>query len=329
MKNYRIALIAALAAVSVSVVVGSVAEAKRLGSGSSMGAQRQSVAPRPPAAPPGAAAQPVMPAQPGAALPAKPATPAAAAPAASGMSKWLGQIAGIAAGLGLAALLSHFGLPEGLGSLLLVALLAVAVVFVVRMLLARRQQPRPAMQYAGGAEPRVAPGAFVPAPIESAAPAPASSPSASPTGTPAWGSERKPEPPAGTQAALFAKPLPPGFDAAGFAEQAKAQFRRLQAAYDTADRKTLADVMTPAMFAEASRELAARLDHRPTEVVALNAEVLEVATEGGQHWASVRYTGAVREDGEPADKPLDEVWNLTKPVDGSSGWLLAGIQQTA
>jgi predicted lipid-binding transport protein (Tim44 family) len=43
----------------------------------------------------------------------------------------------------------------------------------------------------------------------------------------------------------------------------------------------------------------------------------------------VRYTGVVREDGEANPKPIDEVWNLTKPVDGSSGWLLAGIQQTA
>ena len=327
MKQLGFLMFVALAVAAVAV--GEPAEAKRLGGGSSMGAQRQSVAPRPPAAPPGAAAQPVMPAQPGAALPAKPATPPAAAPAASGMSRWLGPIAGIAAGLGLAALLSHFGLPEGLGSILLIGLMVVAAVVVVRMLLARRGEPRPAMQYAGGAEPRVAPGAFVPAPAPIESPAPA--PTVSPTGTPAWGSEPRPEPvpSAGTQAALFAKPLPPGFDAAGFAEQAKAQFRRLQAAYDAADRKTMSDVMTPEMFAEASRELAARLNHRPTEVVALNAEVLEVTTEGSRHWASVRYTGSVREDGEAADKPLDEVWNLTKPVDGSSGWLLAGIQQTA
>jgi len=122
---------------------------------------------------------------------------------------------------------------------------------------------------------------------------------------------------------------PDGFDAAGFARNAKMQFVRMQAAYDSGDRQQLADLMTPEMFAEISQELTSRGEHRPTEIVSLEAEVLEAATEGKQHWVSVRYTGLVREDGESNPKPLDEVWNLTKPVDGSSGWLLAGIQQYA
>jgi predicted lipid-binding transport protein (Tim44 family) len=60
--------------------------------------------------------------------------------------------------------------------------------------------------------------------------------------------------------------------------------------------------------------------------VSLEADVLEVTTEDRQHWASVRFWGVLREDGGPA-RPFDETWNLTKPVDDSSGWLLAGIQQ--
>ena len=54
-----------------------------------------------------------MPAQPGAAAAkAAPAAAAAAAPARTGMSRWLGPVAGIAAGLGLAALASHLGIAE-------------------------------------------------------------------------------------------------------------------------------------------------------------------------------------------------------------------------
>ena len=312
MQKLGIVMVVALA--TAAFAVSDLATAKRLGGGGGIGMQRQGVAPRPPAATPGPSAQPVMPAQPGAALPAKPAVPAA--PAASGMSRWLGPIAGIAAGLGLAALLSHFGLPEGMASFLLLALLAVAGVVVVRMLLARRTSPKPTMQYAGAAEPSLPK-------YEAAAAAPA------------WGSASRQEPvmpvaaPAVPADAPVAKPLPPGFDADGFARQAKIQFNRLQAAYDTADRDMMAQVMTPEMFAEVSRELAARGEHKPTEVVSLHAGVLEVTTEGASHWASVRYTGLVREDGEANPKPIDEVWNLTKPVDGSSGWLLAGIQQTA
>ena len=312
MQKLGIVMVVALA--TAAFVLSDLADAKRLGGGGGLGMQRQGIAPRPPAAAPGAAAQPVMPAQPGAALPAKSAAAGAAAPATSGMSRWMGPIAGLAAGLGLAALLSHFGLPEGLGSFLLLALLVVGAVVVVRMLMARRTPPKPAMQYAGGTEPSVGQTRYQPDPA------------------PVWGGAQRQEPamPAGGSAGIpVANPFPPGFDAAGFAKQAKLQFTRLQAAYDTDDRTTMAEVMTPEMFAEVSRELTARGEHKPTEIVSLEAGVLEVTTEDASHLASVRYTGLVREDGDSNPKPLDEIWNLTKPVDGSSGWLLAGIQQTA
>jgi predicted lipid-binding transport protein (Tim44 family) len=308
-----------------ALTVSDFADAARLGAGRSIGAQRQSIAPQRPAAAPNAntASQPVMPAQPAAALPGKAAAPAAPAP--SGMSRWLGPIAGIAAGLGIAALLSHFGLPEGFGSFLVIALLVIAAIFVVRMFLSRRSQsatsiqpmqPLPPMQYAGtGSVAGVPDGGY-----QNQSP-------------PAWGGASKSDPllPAAGDgvATSLAKPLPPGFDVEGFVAQAKLQFNRLQAAYDTGDRSTLSDVMTPEMYAEVGRDLSTRHEQRPTEIVTLDAEVLEVTTEDDSHWASVRYTGLLREDGEPLPKPIDEVWNLTKPVTGKSGWLLAGIQQVA
>ncbi len=124
-------------------------------------------------------------------------------------------------------------------------------------------------------------------------------------------------------------PIPAGFDKEGFLREAKAQFRRLQGAWDAGDRKALAAVMTPDMASEILSELAQRGAHEATQLISLDAELLEVTTEAGAHWASVRFTGLVREDGAPQPVPLDEAWNLTKPVDGSSGWLLAGIRQLA
>ena len=283
----------------------------RVGGGRSMGSQRPSIAPRaatPPAAtPPAAASQPVMPAQPGASLAGKPAMPATPAP--SGASRWLGPIAGIAAGLGLAALLSHFGLPEGMGTFLLLALLAVAVVFAVRLLFARRGPAKEPLAYAS--------------PRTGAAPAFEKS------STPEWGGAQRIEPVLGTAGVAdgAARSLPPGFDADGFVKHAKQQFIELQAAHDAGDRAALRDVLTPEMYSEVVRDLDS--GPRPaTEVVNLAGEVLEVATEGDRHWASVRFTGSLREAGGlPA--AFDEVWNLSKPVDGRSGWLLAGIQQYA
>jgi len=278
------------------------ADAARIGGGRSFGAQRSITPSHPPAATspsPGAAANPVMPAPSGVITPARP-TPTA--PATGGASRWLGPIAGIAAGLGLAALVSHFGLSESFGSLLLVLLVVGAGVFVLRALLSRR------LAAPASLAPRPEPYAFTPR-VE-------------PRFEPAWNG--------GTGAAASGtRRFPAGFEPVPFVAEAKRQFLRLQEAYDRGDRSMLADVLTPQMLAEAGRDLAHRDNHAATEVVSLDGEVLDVATEGDEHWASVRFKGLTREDGRATAEPFDEVWNLVKPVDNATGWRLAGIQQYA
>jgi predicted lipid-binding transport protein (Tim44 family) len=286
------------------------ADAARMGGGRSFGMQR-SITPPAARTPPstsnsvtGPAANPVMPAKPGATAAAPAAAAGAAAAAApSRASRWLGPIAGLAAGLGLAALFSHLGLSEGLGSLLLIGLLAVGAIFLVRAFLARRGGV--AMQAAGA---RAEPVRFEPA--------------RTPAIEPAWGA---PAALGATDAA--AGRYPPGFDAAPFVDQAQQQFRRLQAAYDRGDRDFLADMTTPEMHAEIGRDLATRGSSQPTDIVTLDAEILEVVREGDRYVATVRFHGTMREDGAHDAQPFEEAWNLVKPVDGSSGWLLAGIQQ--
>jgi len=324
----RLITILTLTAIVATLTLSDVAEARRMGGGGNFGAQRQSVTPQRASPPQATPATPNAPAN--ATTPATPQSPAsatapkapAAQPAPSGMSRWMGPLAGIAAGLGLAALLSHFGLSEGFGSLLVLALIVFGAVFLVRMFLARRAPASAPLQYSG-----VGGGAS----HEDFAPAQPSSPA------PTWripsSSELEAAPatsaPAGAAFSVNRHPLPAGFDAAGFAREAKRQYIEIQRAYDAADRKALADVMTATMAEEIGRELDTRGIHHPTEVVSLDAEVLDVATEGDQHWASVRFTGLVKEDGDPVPHAIDEVWNLSKPVSGGSGWLLAGISQLA
>jgi predicted lipid-binding transport protein (Tim44 family) len=323
MKRTPILLFAALAALTLSL--SDLADARRMGGGRTLGAQRESVTPSRPAPAPTAPAG-------NTATQAQPATPAAGAakaapgptPAPSGASRWLGPIAGLAAGLGLAALMSHLGLSEGFGSLLLIALGVIAAIFLVRMFLSRRQTAAP-LQYAG-ASPNYAndrlPATYDARPV------------------PAWGGPEKTVPaleaeplmaaePGAPAFGVARKPLPEGFDAEGFAKEAKRQYIEIQRSYDNADRAALASVMTSEMNAEIGREIDQRGTHQATEIVTLDAEVLEVTTEGDKYWASVRFTGLLREDGEPVPKSVDEIWNLTKPVNGRSGWLLAGISQLA
>ncbi|MCC7328216.1 MAG: Tim44 domain-containing protein [Burkholderiales bacterium] len=293
-------LIALMALTAVVTMVGAdLADARRLGGGRSFGAQRQST-------PPSAANT-----APSSSMPSVAGKSGAAATGAAtaGTSRWLGPLAGLAAGLGIAALLSHLGLSEAFAGVLMLALLVGGGILLLRMLMPRRQQPSGPLQYTGAdpAQVRVEPRINRPASrFEPVMGGMATAPAASGT---------RPR---------FA----PGFDPAPFAEQAKHQFRRLQAAYDKADRRALSEVMTPEMFAEVTQELAQRGSHTPTEVVRLDADVLEATTEADRHWVSVRFTGALREDGAVLPKDFDEIWNLTKPVDDSTGWLLAGMQQT-
>lgn len=298
------AFIIAAALVAATAWLGAdLAEARRMGGARSFGAQRQMApqsAPTTPGAPSAAPTQPAM----GAAAKA-----AGTTPAATGASRWLGPIAGLAAGLGLAALMSHLGLSEAFGSFLLLALIVVAGVFIARALLRRGAPPQGSpLRYAGNAPGRVEPGL--------------------PRGESRFEPVAGNAPAASSVTAVPANRFPPGFHPAPFIEQAKRQFRALQSAYDRGDHDALSEVMTPEIFAEISREIAERGNHVPTDIVRLDAEILEATTEGRQHWLSVRFTGELREDGAMLPKAFEEVWNLVKPVDDSSGWLLAGIQQT-
>jgi len=254
------------------------ADARRLGGGRSLGAQRSVTAPP---------ARPVSPQ----AAPQKPQSAQPAAPQAG--SRW----GGILGGLALGGLLGYlFGGGGFMGVLALAALVLVAMA-VIGALMRRpgAEAQRPAQLAGLGDE-------TVPAPPPSQA--------------------------GGLGAALHPTLIPPGFDTAGFLRAAKTNFIKLQMASDAGRLEEIREFTTHDMFD------ALRADVHPgehaahsTDVVTLNADLLELATEQDRHWASVRFSGMVRET--PGTEPVGfaEVWNLVKPADGSSGWLLAGIQQ--
>lgn len=245
------------------------ADARRFGGSKSFGMQRTAPA-KQTAAP---TSQPKQPA----------AAPTQTAPQ---KRSWMGPIAGLAAGLGLAALFSHLGMGEEMASFLMLALLAMAAFMLFRFFM-RRNAPAPAMQYAG--MPQSAPAAF------EATPAAVASGHAVPT-------------------------FPPGFDADAFAREAKLNFIRLQAAYDVGNLDDLRTFTSPEVFAEIRMQLAERGETaQTTDVVSINAEVLEAVDEGNQHVVSVRFTGVIREDTDQAATPIDEVWHLTRPTSGQIG----------
>ena len=300
-----LSLFAVLLTLGLSVGITDAEAAKRLGGGKSFGVQRQMTPPpkAPTAAPTAAPAQ-----NPSAAASTAAAAPAAAAAQAPKRS-WMGPLAGLAAGLGLAALASHFGFGGELASMLMIGLLVMAVIAVIGFFMRKRSVGQsPAMAGAGGFQYRDS-GADLTAPAEKSnvLSMPGSSVSAEAPAT---------------------KNIPSDFDVAGFVRNAKVNFIRLQAANDAGNLEDIREFTTPEMFAEIKMDFAERHGAaQETDVVSIDADVLEVAEEPTRFVVSVRFTGLVREDKNAAAEPIDEIWHLVKPREGQGGWLLAGIQQ--
>ena len=105
----------------------------------------------------------------------------------------------------------------------------------------------------------------------------------------------------------------------------------MQAANDARDLSDIREYTTPEMFAEISMQISERGNEpQRTEVLAINAELLEVVTENDTAIASVRFNGQLRESPQSLPESFDEIWHVQKNMkDPESVWLLAGIQQVS
>lgn len=240
-----------------------------------------------------------------------PASPPAAQPQ---RNRWLGPLAGLAAGLGIAALMSHLGLGGALGgmlsSLLVVGLIGLAAFFIIRLISSRRSNTdvrnepafKPAFSTGQTAEP------FTPTPANAAEPAPLNTIDMPP---------RLPQPL--TEAA--------DFDSEAFLRAAKVLFIRLQTAWDAGNLDDIRKFTTAEMFAEVKLDITERgTTPSHTSVDQINAELLSIENQSIEPVASVRFSGLIRETQEQITaEPFTEVWNFTKEMNGE--WKLGGIQQ--
>lgn len=309
------------------------AEAKRLGGGKSFGKQSSNVTQR--EAAPGGTNSATNSA-------AKPATPAAA-PAQAPKRPWGAMLGGLAAGLGLAWLASSLGLGGAFGQIIMFALLALVVMVVIGFVM---RKLKGGAAGASGSAPGQAPFAFQGAgnattpknyspenvgndasarpwerssmafdanKYDAAAPAAGGSMIGSALlGSQTWG-------------------VPAGFDAEGFLKASKANFVTLQDAWDRSDIQSLRAMMTDDMLEQIKAQLADRESHtggqvNKTEVVMLDAQLLGIEELSDVYMASVEFSGMIREDASAGASPFREVWNMTKPRSGGSGWLVAGVQ---
>lgn len=329
-------LLAGVMTLSLSLVSFDAEAAKRLGGGKSFGKQSSNVTQRD--------AAPTAPnAAPGAANSAQAAKPGATGAAAAAPKKpWGAMLGGLAAGLGLAWLASSLGLGEAFGQILMFGLLALAIMVAVGWFMRRRAINQNGMQNnspfaMAGAGANQAP-AHVPMQRNYQPENVGNDASARPwernstafvAQQPATGGSLIGSRLAGTSSNNWS--VPADFDAPGFLADAKYAFTTLQAAWDKNDISTLRTMMTDSMLTEIRQQLQEREQHtggahNHTEVAALDAKLLGIEDTGTEWMASVEFSGMIKEDPAMSPGPFREVWNMTKPKDGSAGWLVAGLQ---
>lgn len=304
MKKFLIGMTLAVAALS---MVGE-SIARPMGGGRSIGRQSSSVSQmRAPA--PAPSQQMNRPAAPVNNPSAAPATQAKQPSRLGGMLG--GAIGGALLGFGLASMFSHFGMGAGmasaLGTMLPVLLLGLAAFFLYRMF-RRRNEPASAPFQGFNQQPVPAGGApEIGSAINQGYQAPPAEPAPMPH-TP-WG-------------------VPANFDNDSFLRTAKSSFIRLQAAWDKGDVADLNQFTTPEVFAELKMQIQERGAQRDfTDVVSIEAQLLGIETINNEYLASVQFNGMIKPAPDALAEPFAEVWNMSKPTNGASGWVLAGIQQ--
>lgn len=322
MKKFLVTMMLAITATAMIAE----ATARPMGGKRSFGRQSQAVRQMPAPAPTPPLRQQATP-------PAAPVAGAAAGAAGARAatqqrpSMWKGLLGGALLGLGLGALFSHLGIGGALASilstLLTFALIALAVMFIIRMFRRKDTPANPAFQ--GGFSGQPVPAGATPE-IGSGLRQPAYQPSAFQGQQPSGVSLNKGAP-AGV-AGHTPWGVPADFDTESFLRHAKSSFIRMQAAWDKGDAADLREFTTPEVFAELKMQIAERGANADfTDVVTIDAQLLGIETTATDYVASVQFNGMIRTAPNAPAEPFVEVWNLEKPVSGNTGWVLAGIQQ--
>lgn len=123
--------------------------------------------------------------------------------------------------------------------------------------------------------------------------------------------------------------LPADFDTASFLGGARSAYQMMQKAWDEADLATLRGLTTDKVFGELQDQIRARGDRsNQTDLLKVEAELLEVRDVGADREVSVLFDVLMRESAEAQPAQVREVWHFTRARNSRQPtWFLDGIQQ--
>lgn len=245
-------------------------------------------------------------------------------PQQSAPSPMRGMLMGMAAALGITALAHALGFGEGFAQFLMIALMALAAFYIIRLLL----------------------GMFLVKRMPAGMPGREQSARETQDDMRArYDYSAQQQPQQQTQTGFAASPmagsvldefnntssakkvdLPAGFDVEGFLKVAEENFVKMQKAWDTGNVTSLSDFTNDEVFRTVTHQLRERgAQNYETEIVTLKSDFRGIVQDGDEYLAGVHFDGTLNVSGEA--ERVDETWILSKPVHGNRGWLLAGIHQ--
>ena len=124
--------------------------------------------------------------------------------------------------------------------------------------------------------------------------------------------------------------LPADFDQDEFLRGAKAAYTRLQSSWDRRDLDDIANFATEDVMRELREQAKADPNPGKTEILLVNASVIEVRDEGDLRRVAVYFDVLMREDQRAArPEQVREVWHFVCSRAAGDSWKLDGIQQLA
>jgi predicted lipid-binding transport protein (Tim44 family) len=259
------------------------AHAKRLGGGKSFGSA------------PSHQTRQAQPTQPAATAPTAGRQPAAA----GGASRWLGPLAGLAAG----GLLASMFMGDGFEGLQIMDMLIFGLIafLLFRFLAARRARQQPQAAVAGAPYQREMPASAAPTSIFGGNSAAAARPVIN---APAWFNEQS-------------------FIAAG-----REHFMNLQQHWDANEMDKIAEFVTPQLLDFLKRERAELGEgFQSTYIDELDVQLDGVDDNAEQTTATLTFSGVAKTSRFDQGEPFSESWRLERAQGDNQPWLIAGIRQ--
>ncbi len=233
---------------------------------------------------------------------AAPTAPGRAPAAASGDSRWLGPLAGLAAG----GLLASMFMGDGFEGFQIMDFLIIALIafLVFRFIAARRRQQQPHMAMPGNApmqrevhgqaaQPNIFGGSAAPA----AAPSPV-------INAPAW------------------------FNEQSFLAAARNHFQSLQQHWDANEMDKIAEFVTPQMLEFLKRERAELGDgFQSTYIDNLDVQLDGVDERDDRTDATLTFRGVSKNSRFDQGEQFSESWHMVRAKGENQPWLVAGIRQ--